>query len=90
MATVQDVWGFTWITGVDTDIADFCQAMNAAAESRSIAPNVPSDALDVSRDLMLDEAAQSLNAYWAIEGKELRVWPRGLTVRWDSVSEARS
>lgn len=86
MATVLDVWGFSNILAVEVLISDFCKAMNAAAESRSIAANVPSDALDLSRDVMLDEAAASLNARWALVDSTLRLWRSDLTVKWENIT----
>lgn len=88
MSTVKDVWGFSTmeIAKPDTDttdrIAEFCTAMNAAALDRGIKPNVPSDALDLSRDICLDEAAQSLGLEWEIVGDTLRAWPVGVTIQW--------
>lgn len=90
MSTVQEVWGFSDILAVNVEVSDFCKAMNAAAVSRNIAPNVPSDALDLSRDIMLDEAAQSLGAECEIVDTTLRVWPKGVTLDWAQVAKEAS
>ena len=63
--TVLSVWGFSDVLSVDADISDFMKALNAA-ESRGIKAHLPSDALDLSRDLMIDEAAHQLGADWSI------------------------
>lgn len=85
MSTIEEVWGFSEIVAVNVEVSDFCKAMNAAAESRNIAPNVPSDALDLSRDIMLDEAAQSLRSEWEVVGNTIRVWPNGVTLDWAAI-----
>ena len=88
MSTVREVWGFGEVLSVEVDVADFCRAMNRAATERGIAPNVPSDALDLSRDVMLDEAAASLGADWSITPDgTLRLWRRDLIIKWDSVAQ---
>ena len=86
MATVKEVWGFSNILAVNIQVSDFCRAMNAAAAARGIAPHVPSDSLDMSRDIMLDEAAQSLGASWEIVDDTMRVAPRSVRVDWSSLT----
>lgn len=91
MSTMQEVWGFGSIIAVsnaDDTAGDFCRALNTAAASRSITPNVPSDALDQSRDIMVDEAAHSLGMEWAVVDDTLRLWPVNVTVDWAAITEA--
>lgn len=96
MATMQEVWGFGRIAAVTTDedadtIGRFCKALDRAAKERHIAPHVPSDALDMSRDVMVDEAARSLDMQWEIvnDGDPLdtiRLWPIGVTINWETAT----
>lgn len=86
MATVLDVWGFSGILAVEVPIDSFTRAMDRTARDRGIAPHIPSDALDLSRDIMLDEAAAALNAQWEIVGTTLRLWRSDLTVRWENIT----
>lgn len=90
MTTKLDVWGFSHVLTVETDVPEFCKALNREAESRGIRPNVPSDALDLSRDLMLTDAAWKQGALWSIDGDTLRLWRHDLTVDWDAVEAAVS
>lgn len=88
--TIQEVWGFGRTIAVNADIASFLQAMHRAAVSRGIlATHLPSDALDLSRDIILDEAAAALGVTWAIVPGEplstLRLARRGLSVDWAKV-----
>lgn len=76
--TMQQVWGFSDVLTLNIDVHDFCKALNEAALSRSITPNVPSDALDLSRDLMITEAAHSLRAWWRLDGHTLYLWTQML------------
>lgn len=78
MATAQDVWGFSTTLMVNVNVNAFMRSANEAALSRGIRPHKPSDALDMSRDVILDEAAQAHNSQWRIVGTELRVWPFGI------------
>lgn len=87
-ATMQEAWGFSTLTtatpdGSFEDVSSrFCKALGEAAKSRGIATHIPSDALDMSRDVMLDEAAQSIGMQWQIVGDTLRLWPVGVTIEW--------
>lgn len=86
MSTVKDAWGFSESLAVNADVNEFFKAANAAALDRGIKPNEPSDALDLSRDVILDEAAQRLGLEWEIVEDTIRLWPRGLTLDWSKVS----
>lgn len=98
MATTQEVWGFGTIevakpsTDTTDRVAEFCRNLNAAAASRSIEPNVPSDALDMSRDIMLDEAAHAMGYTWRLWRSTtggldtLRLSPIGVTIHWNELS----
>lgn len=87
--TIQQVWGFGNVEAVEADIPGFLIALNAAATSRGIASHLPSDALDLSRDSILDEAAQSVGADWHIAPgvplSTLRLARTGLSVDWPEV-----
>lgn len=86
MTTVQDVWGFSESLSVNTDVNQFFAAMNAAALDRGIKPNEPSDALDMSRDVILDDAAQKLGVQWEIVENTIRLWPAGLQINnWEDL-----
>jgi len=82
MATAQEVWGFSTTLMVNMSVNHFMRSVNGAAVDRGINPRVPSDALDLSRDLILDEAAAEHNMQWEIVGTELRVWP--VQIAWRS------
>lgn len=82
MATAKDVWGFSTTLMVNVDVNNFMRTANGKAVARGIRPHVPSDAMDLSRDIILDEAAQEHRSSWEIVGTELRVWPVG--VSWQS------
>ena len=75
-ATAQEVYGFSDIQALDVDFNAFLAAFNAALKGRGIDPTRPSDALDASRDISLDEAAQTLGAGWAIKNGTLYIWSR--------------
>ena len=88
MSTVKEVWGFSHTLTVDLDgtlCNRFLAAMNDAAVDRGIVPNVPSDALDASRDVILWDAAAKVGAQWSIVDDTLRLAPTGLTVDWLAV-----
>lgn len=88
MSTVKEVWGFSHYLAVDLDgtLGDrFLAAMNAEALDRGITPNVPSDALDASRNVIMDDAARKVGAEWSIVDDTLRVCPRNVTVDWAEV-----
>ncbi len=89
MATVQEVWGFSAYLAVDAEGGtigpQFLAAMNEAALDRGITPNVPSDALDMSRDVIMMEAAQRVGANFDIVNGTLRIVPTGVTVDWSEV-----
>lgn len=80
-ASAKEALGFTSIEAltVEGDSRDMpnlmAKAINGAALSRGIRVNGPSDALDMSRDIILDEAAASLGCTWEIKGDTLRIWP---------------
>lgn len=86
MSTVKDVWGFSETLTVNIDVNEFLKSVNAAALDRGIKPNEPSDALDLSRDLILTEAAQSHGVEWEIVDDTLRLWPSGLTINWEELT----
>lgn len=75
MATVYDVWGFGKIIAAGPEVgANYIgrvqEAMNAGATDRGIAAHVPSDQLDMSRDLILEEF---LGGDWLIDSGTLYV-----------------
>lgn len=80
-ASTQEALGFSSIEAltVEGDNRDMpnlmAKAINGAALSRGIKVNAPSDALDMSRDIILDEAAATLGCTWEISGDTLRIWP---------------
>lgn len=80
-ASTKEALGFTSIEAltVEGDSRDMpnlmAKAINGAALSRGIRVTGPSDALDMSRDIILDEAAASLGCTWEIKGDTLRIWP---------------
>lgn len=88
---VLDVWGFSRVLAVtdSTDTRDlpnmFAQAFSREAESRGISPSVPSDALDMSRDLILDDAARSMGFMWHQKGEVVALVPLGVSVALDDV-----
>ena len=69
--------GFDTIEALNTDIDGIVRGLNDAAASRGIVLNGPSDALDMSHDLIVDEAIQPLRCNWDIVDRTLRVWPNG-------------
>lgn len=76
----MNAWGFTSVElatleGDDTLTVDkLCERLNAFARERGIDPGRESDALDASRDLIVDEAT-ALGAFdWEIVGDTLRIW----------------
>lgn len=83
MSSTKNAWGFSEALTVNVDITAFLKSVNEAALDRGIKPNEPSDALDMSRDVILTEAAQKHDAEWDIVGDTLRVWPSGVTVKWE-------
>lgn len=85
MSTMVEVWGFRSVLSVEASVQEFCRALGKAAKERGIPSHLPSDALDASRDLMLDEAAQAVNATWSIADECLRLAKVGLTINWDSI-----
>lgn len=94
--TLRDVWGFSTVhaampedpTNPSRDyVADFMKAANEAARERGITRlNVPSDALDQSRDLILDEAARSLSAVAEIVNETLTLTHDSLLGQVDWIS----
>lgn len=86
MTTVKDVWGFSESLAVNADINEFFKHVNDAAKDRGIDAHVPSDALDMSRDIILDEAAQKLGLEWEIVDDTIRLWPAGVTIKWESLT----
>jgi hypothetical protein len=77
-----DVWGFHSATsmalgGEDPTVA-FMQAANAAARDRGIDPTKPSDALDLSRDCILDDATTATDYNWQIHAGTLYLWSAAL------------
>lgn len=95
--TAKQVWGFTHVYAAmpadpsrpDHDyVQEFMGALNRAAAERGVARlDAPSDALDVSRDLIIDEAAKALGAVWAQRGDDLLVTHTALVdaVDWDDL-----
>lgn len=76
MATVYDVWGFGRIIAAGPEdgtdyIARVQKAMSAGAQDRGIAAHIPSDQLDMSRDLILDDFLGA--ADWLIDSGTLYV-----------------
>lgn len=75
MATIYDVWGFGKIIAAGADstvdyLARVQLAMAAGARDRGISPAEPSDALDASRNIILDEY---LGGEWQIVAGTLYV-----------------
>ncbi|MEB3023051.1 MULTISPECIES: hypothetical protein [Mycolicibacter] len=75
MTTVYDVWGFGKIVAAGADpngdyVARVQKAMAAGAADRGISPSEPSDALDASRNIILDEF---LGGEWQIDSGTLYV-----------------
>lgn len=87
-ANVQEALGFSSIEAltVEGDNRDLpsmmAKAINAAGASRGIPMTGPSDSLDMSRDIILDEAATSLGFAWEISGDTLRIWPIQYGTSW--------
>ncbi|WP_301850429.1 hypothetical protein [Rhodococcus pyridinivorans] len=85
MATYKEVWGFNTITtggfpGVPTD-AQVWTALADGARERGIDPTQPSDALDASRDVIVDDVLRGVVGDlrrcgdWVIQGDTLfAVW----------------
>ena len=67
--------GFTKIEALNLDISSLMAAINRSAADRNLRLDIESDALDMSRDLMLDEAFAPLGGRWDITADTLRVWP---------------
>lgn len=88
---ILDVWGFSRVLAVtvSTDTRDlpnlFAQAFSREAKARGIDSSKPSDALDMSRDLILDDAARSIGFTWHQKGEELALVPVGVSVALDDV-----
>lgn len=83
--TVRDVWGFSDTLSVNADANKFMQRVDFHAKDRGIESNVPSDALDQSRMVILSDAARDLKVEWEVVGDTLRLWPVGLKINWDAV-----
>lgn len=69
-------------------IGNVIAGINRAATERGITLAEPSDAADLSRDIIIDEAVWPLGGRWAIDGDTLRVWPRELGDAWPFTKEA--
>lgn len=75
-ATMLEVWGFSTILVASPQTTDDLPAktmdsINNAARERGIHPGQPSDALDLSRDIIIDEALAP--APWSIVNNALCV-----------------
>lgn len=69
---------------VNANVNEFFQRVSCWAKDRGITDiSVPSDSLDMSRDVIFDDAANEMGLEWDIEGTELRLWPVGITINWD-------
>lgn len=75
--TAQEVYGFSSIVAAGRDedrdfIRDILDGITAAAAERGIPITEPSDALDLSRDIILDEAV-GVTGNWTIQDGTLFV-----------------
>lgn len=69
-------WGFDTLTVASVhgfDIPTFFERLNDGARSRGIDPAVPSDALDMSRDLIVTEALGPHDRWEIVDG-HLVIW----------------
>lgn len=78
MTQIIDVWGFGKIVAVGPEgsasIDDISRGMDFHARDRGIDPSQPSDALDMSRDIVLDDAVHGAGAdAWEIRDDVLYV-----------------
>lgn len=84
MSTTMKSLGFTNIYVVAEHVEDVLRAIEAEALDRGIRTHQASDALDASRDVILDDATASLGLEWVEIDRALCVYPIGLTVDWKS------
>lgn len=85
-------WGFTSVAFVGPEGSDmrsrFLAAMNDGARERGIArTDVESDALDMSRDLILSEAAHAVGGEFQVHDETLILYPAGSVFDMDAVRE---
>jgi hypothetical protein len=66
----------------------FFQRLTQELRSRNIDWMEPSDALDMSRDLILDDVLGH-EYQWEIVGSTLRIWPSGYTFDWDKMGQRK-
>lgn len=87
MAATEKAWGFSHSLTVNICINEFMARAAYHARDRGITDTLkPSDQLDMSRDVILADAAADLDAECAIVDGVLRVWPRGMRFNWDEVA----
>lgn len=77
-----ELLGFDQIVTAGVGTQEFFNSFNIEARCRKINLQKPNDQLDMSRDLLLTDAAHSLNSEWEIKGTTLYVWPIGVTINW--------
>lgn len=75
MADMQEMLGFSHIQTINLSPQKFFDAFNEEAKDRKINLDEPSDQLDLSRDIILTQAALKCKSAWEIQGDTLYVWP---------------
>lgn len=83
-----EAWGFGAVEILRAEnevdaVQPLLMALNAEAKNRRISPTKASDALDMSRDLIIDDAVVIVlgaTHVWAIQDQTLRVRPAHVTV----------
>lgn len=91
---IVEVWGFSKIAlggaatagGKNWSPASFMEALGVGAQDRGIDPNVPSDALDASRDCIIDDVVFGVGsdrrpgAAWEIKDDTIYVVSEGMSL----------
>lgn len=90
MATADEILGFGDALAINFDVNDFLKEVNTAASERGIILNEPSDALDMSRDVILDEAAARCSVRWEIIDRTMCLTPTSLRFDWKAYIEAEA
>lgn len=82
LRTPAETLGFGHSLAAGCDVRPFLTALNAAAKERGICLAGPNDLLDVSLDLMLDEAAAVTGTTWRVIDHTLCLSPVDTDVSW--------
>lgn len=85
MRTTVKSLGFTEIYVAAGSVEEVIRAIESEALDRGILTFQASDALDASRDVILDDATASLGLEWIEIDRALCVYPAGLSLDWKSL-----